>query len=67
MVILQDTKDRTEDLNRAGRIANKSNALNIYLSIHTNYDSNSKGFFIMTNEGDTTARNIAQIKFFNRK
>lgn len=58
-VILQDTKDRTEDLNRAGRIANKSNA-NIYLSIHTNYyDSNSKGFFIMTNEGDTTARNIA--------
>ena len=58
-VILQDTKDRTEDLNRAGKIANKSNA-NIYLSIHTNYyDSNSKGFFIMTNEGDTTARNIA--------
>ena len=58
-VILQDTKDRTEDLNRAGRIANKSNA-NIYLSIHTNYyDNNAKGFFIMTNEGDTTARNIA--------
>ena len=58
-VVYQDTKDRTEDLNRAGRIANKSNA-NIYLSIHSNYYNNkSKGFFIMTNEGDKTARGIA--------
>ena len=58
-VVYQDTKDRTEDLNRAGRIANKSNA-NIYLSIHSNYyNGKSKGFFIMTNEGDKTARNIA--------
>ena len=58
-VVYQDTKDRTEDLNRAGRIANKVNP-NIYFSVHTNYyNSNSKGFFIMTNKGDTTARNIA--------
>jgi hypothetical protein len=55
----QDTKDRTEDLNRAGRIANESNA-KIYLSIHTNYyDNNSSGFFIMSNKGDTQARLIA--------
>ena len=58
-VVYQDTNGRAEDLNRAGRIANETNA-NIYLSIHTNYyDSNSKGFFIMTNKGDITARNIA--------
>ena len=55
----QDTKDRTEDLNRAGIIANESNA-NIYLSIHSNYyDNNSKGFFIMSNKGDVKARLIA--------
>ena len=55
----QDTKDRTEDLNRAGIIANESNA-NIYLSIHSNYyDSNSKGFFIMSNKGDVKARLVA--------
>lgn len=55
----QDTKDRTEDLNRAGIIANESNA-SIYLSIHSNYyDNNSKGFFIMSNKGDVKARLIA--------
>jgi N-acetylmuramoyl-L-alanine amidase len=55
----QDTKDRTEDLNNAGKIANESNA-KIYLSIHTNYhDNNSSGFFIMSNKGDTQARLIA--------
>lgn len=58
-VVYQDTKDKSEDLNRAGRIANEMNA-NIYLSIHTNYyDSNSKGFFIMSNEGSQQARKIA--------
>ncbi len=58
-VVYQDTKDRTQDLNRAGRIANEQNA-NIYLSVHTNYyNASSKGFFIMTNEGNQTARNIA--------
>ena len=58
-VVYQDTKDRTQDLNRAGRIANEQNA-NIYLSVHTNYyNVSSKGFFIMTNEGNQTARNIA--------
>ena len=58
-VVYQDTKDRTEDLNRAGRIANKVNP-NIYFSVHTNYyNSKSKGFFIMSNEGNRTARNIA--------
>ena len=32
----------------------------MYLSIHTNYyDINSKGFFIMTNQGDTQSRIIA--------
>ena len=56
---LQDTKDKTEDLNNAGRIANESNA-KIYLSIHTNYyDNNSEGFFIMSNKGDAQARLIA--------
>ena len=56
---LQDTKDKTEDLNNAGRIANESNA-KIYLSIHTNYyDNNSSGFFIMSNKGDAQARLIA--------
>ena len=58
-VILQDTTGRHNDLNAAGRLANKSNPY-MYLSIHTNYyDYNSKGFFIMTNQGDIQSRIIA--------
>lgn len=58
-VVYQDTYSKSQDLNAAGRIANEQNA-NVYLSIHTNYyNSKSKGFFIMSNQGNQMARNIA--------
>ena len=58
-VVYQDTENKSQDLNNAGRIANEQNP-NVYLSIHSNYHSyDSKGFFIMSNEGNQMARNIA--------
>ena len=56
----QDTYNRKEDLNAAGRKANESNP-NIYLSIHTNsWKSDSSGYFLMYNPGDDMGKNIAQ-------
>lgn len=57
-VILQDTKDKSEDLNKAGRIA-KAKDPKIYLSIHTNaFQRDSSGYFFMTN-GDATSKAVA--------
>ena len=59
-VILQTTKDKSEDLNSAGRIA-KSKHPTLYLSIHTNsYNENSSGYFFLTNVNDTKSSKIAQ-------
>ena len=57
---LQIAYDRSEDLNAAGRIANKSNPY-IYLSIHHNYyDSNSSGYFAMYNQEDGRSEQLAE-------
>ena len=57
---LQIAKDKTEDLNAAGRKSNVSNP-KLYISIHHNA-SDSKtagGYYAITNEGDATGANIA--------
>lgn len=57
---LQIADSKAQDLNAAGRIANKSNPY-IYLSLHHNYyDSNSTGYFSMYNPGDTQGKILAQ-------
>lgn len=57
---IQIAGSKSEDLNAAGRISNKSNP-KIYLSLHTNsYQDNSSGYFFMYNTGDTKGQAIAQ-------
>lgn len=59
-VEMQDTRDKTQDLNSAGRIAKQKHPT-IYLSIHTNsYNQNSSGYFFITNCGDTLSSQLAQ-------
>jgi len=59
-VQLQVAKDKTEDLNAAGRKSNVSNP-KLYISIHHNASdsTNAEGYYAITNEGDATAANIA--------
>lgn len=59
-VLLQDTQNKSQDLNSAGRKAKSYNA-DIYLSIHHNsYATNSSGYFFMTNTGDTQSAQCAK-------
>lgn len=59
-VLLQDTKDKSEDLNGAGRKAKSYNP-DIYLSIHHNYyNEDSEGYFLMYNQGDTQSEKYAK-------
>ena len=56
---LQYTTSKGEDLNAAGRIANKSNPY-LYVSVHHNYfDENSKGYFAMYNPNDKSSKIVA--------
>ena len=56
---LQFTDMKSQDLNAAGRIANKSNPY-LYVSIHHNYyDSNAKGYFAMYNPNDNQSKIVA--------
>ena len=56
---LQYTSYKSEDLNAAGRIANKSNPY-LYVSMHHNYyDSNAKGYFAMYNPNDNQSKIVA--------
>ena len=59
-VQLQVAKDKTEDLNAAGRKSNLSNP-KLYISIHHNASDskNAEGYYAITNEGDATGANIA--------
>lgn len=57
---LQIAHSKSEDLNAAGRIANKSNPY-IYVSLHHNYyESNSKGYFAMYNPNDRKGEMLAE-------
>lgn len=57
---LQIAENKGQDLNAAGRIANKSNPY-IYLSLHHNYyNNNSSGYFSMYNPGDTQGKILAK-------
>lgn len=56
---LQIATVKSEDLNAAGRIANKSNPY-LYISLHHNYyDSNSTGYFSMYNAEDAVGKAMA--------
>jgi hypothetical protein len=56
---LQIAYSKSEDLNAAGRIANKSNPY-LYVSLHHNYyDANSTGYFSMYNQNDEQGKAIA--------
>lgn len=56
---LQFTDMKSQDLNAAGRIANKSNPY-LYVSIHHNYyDGNAKGYFAMYNPSDNQSKIVA--------
>ncbi len=56
---LQIAYSKSEDLNAAARIANKSNPY-LYVSLHHNYyDSTSKGYFSMYNVNDAKAESMA--------
>lgn len=59
-VQLQVAKNKTEDLNAAGRKSNVSNP-KLYISIHHNASDSKKaeGYYAITNEGDATGANIA--------
>ena len=58
-VVFQDTENKSQDLNAAGRIAKTKNS-KIYLSIHHNsYASDSTGYFFMTN-GDAESMQYAK-------
>lgn len=58
-VKLQVAHSKSEDLNAAGRIANKSNP-KLYVSIHHNsYESNSTGYFGMYNPGNEASKKAA--------
>lgn len=57
---LQIAYSKSEDLNAAGRIANKSNPY-IYVSLHHNYyESSSKGYFAMYNPDDYRGQMLAE-------
>ena len=59
-VNLQYATSKSQDLNAAGRIANKSNP-KIYLSVHHNaYKDDSTGYFFMTNPNDKASSIVAQ-------
>ena len=61
---LQIAYSKAEDLNAAGRIANKSNP-KLYVSIHHNsYESTSTGYFSMYNPKDESSKQVA-IKLSN--
>jgi hypothetical protein len=56
---LQIAHSKSEDLNAAGRIANKSNP-KLYISIHHNYhESNSTGYFSMYNPDNEQSEQLA--------
>ena len=56
---LQIAYSKSEDLNAAGRIANKSNPY-LYVSLHHNYyDANSTGYFSMYNQNDAVGKAFA--------
>lgn len=56
---LQVAYSKSEDLNAAGRIANKSNPY-LYVSIHHNsYESNSTGYFSMYNPKNEASKKTA--------
>ena len=56
---LQIATTRSEDLNSAGQIANKSNPY-LYVSLHHNYyNSDSTGYFSMYNAGDVVGKSMA--------
>ena len=56
---LQIADTKAQDLNAAGRIANKSNPY-LYVSVHHNYyDSNAKGYFAMYNPNDSQSKSVA--------
>lgn len=59
-VQLQVAKDKSEDLNAAGRKSNLSNP-KLYISIHHNASDskNAEGYYAITNERDATGANIA--------
>lgn len=58
-VVLQDTENKSQDLNSAGRMAKQLNP-SIYLSIHHNsYAEDSSGYFFMTN-GDNQSSQYAK-------
>ena len=57
---LQIAHSKSEDLNAAGRIANKSNP-KLYVSVHHNsYESNSTGYFSMYNPNNTKSKEAAE-------
>ena len=59
-VNLQYATSKSQDLNAAGRIANKCNP-KIYLSVHHNsYNDNSTGYFLMYNKGDYNSNVVAK-------
>ena len=59
-VNLQYATSKSQDLNAAGRIANKINP-KIYLSVHHNaYKDDSTGYFFMTNPNDKASSIVAQ-------
>jgi hypothetical protein len=56
---LQIAYSKSEDLNAAGRIANKSNPY-LYVSLHHNYyNSSSTGYFSMYNQNDAVGKAVA--------
>jgi hypothetical protein len=56
---LQVAYSKSEDLNAAGRIANKSNPY-LYVSVHHNYyDSKSSGYFSMYNANNQMSKDVA--------
>ena len=57
---LQIANGKSEDLNAAGRIANKTNPY-LYVSIHHNYfNESSTGYFAMYNPNDALGKRVAK-------
>lgn len=57
---LQVAKDKSQDLNQAGRIAKETGA-KMYLSVHHDYyENDTEGYTFITNQGDDTDALIAQ-------
>lgn len=60
--VLQVANGKSQDLNAAGRISNKSNPY-VYLSIHHNYfdgSGSARGYFAMSKHGDYKSQIVAQ-------